>query len=224
MDNKIIMLFLDLEGTIIEEEYGKVKPENINKLLDSINELQQTTNLTVKTHIASPVSASSMNRILDELDYIIVKYNRKNGSNIKEIESAVAHPDSNYVHQEDLYDRIFPMKIPREDFGRVGKLNYVKQWVKMMEDQTKFIIYGGNGLNDVGAMNYIKSTKKGFVICPKNSDEEVKKIADFVSEKEEAEGIKDGMDCIIKQIKLRTVKEQGKKEAPNFDDDEEGLR
>ena len=52
-------------------------------------------------------------------------------------------------------------------------------------------------------MDYIKRRKDGFVICPKNSHKDVKKIADYISEKEEALGVADGVDYIIKQIEKR---------------------
>lgn len=206
MEQDIIMLFLDLEGTIIDEEKGTIKGESINKLLDSINKLQDTVNLPVKIHIASPVSADKMEEIIDQLDRRIARYNMSNKANINEIESAVAYEDKTFIHQDDLYDKIFPMKMPKEDFGRAGKTNYVNQWINILGNKTRFIIYGGNGLNDVGAMNRVKDTKKGFVICPNNSHKEVKKIADFISNKDEAEGIKEGIDFITNQIQIRLEK------------------
>ena len=48
-----------------------------------------------------------------------------------------------------------------------------------------------------------KGMKNGFVICPSNSDSEVKRIASYISTKAQAEGIKDGIDFINTQIKNR---------------------
>ena len=208
-DKKTILIFLDLEGTILEEETGRIQKDRIEKLLDSLNRLENATGSVVNIHIASPVSIGHMERILDELNSMIVKYNTTNQTNLREVESAVAYPDVHYIHQDALYDKIFPMKIKiAEDGGRFGKLDYVRNWVESMEDKIDFILYGGNGLNDTGAMGYVKSTPKGLVICPHNSHNEVKKIADYVSEYDEAEGIQDGIEFIIKQREKRKGKEQ----------------
>ena len=55
MDKKVIMLFLDLEGTIIGEENGNISEERIDVLLNSINNLEKATNKKVNIHIVSPV-------------------------------------------------------------------------------------------------------------------------------------------------------------------------
>mgnify|MGYP002170740949 CR=1 FL=1 len=142
-----------------------------------------------------------MEEILDRLDTLIVRYNIQNNTNIREVESAVAYPDDSYIHQDDLYDKIFPMDMSqKDDYGRYGKLKYVKSWINNIESmdgkEIDMAIYGGNGLNDVSAMAYIKGMKNGFVICPSNSDSEVKRIASYISTKAQAEGIKDGIDFI----------------------------
>lgn len=206
--SKVIMLFLDLEGTIIEEEQGNLKENDFNNLLSSLDKLQTLRKASISMHIVSPVQATFMEKILDKLDTLIVKYNIKNKTNIKEIESAVAYPDHSYIHQDDLYDKIFPMDISRkDDYGRYGKYKYVKSWIDNIESmeskEVDMIIYGGNGLNDVSAMSYVKSMKNGLVICPSNSDAEVKKVADYISTRKQAEGIKDGIDYINVQIKNR---------------------
>ena len=97
------------------------------------------------------------------------------------------------------------MTYQKDDFGRYGKLDFVRKWIEVMANKIDFIIYGGNGLNDTAAMDYVKKTKKGFVICPNNSEEAVKKLADYISDQEEAEGIKDGIDFINEQIIKRKV-------------------
>ncbi len=206
--SKIIMLFLDLEGTIIEEEQGQLKEQAFNNLLASLNELQKLRNASISMHIVSPVHAKFMEEILDRLDTLIVRYNIQNNTNIREVESAVAYPDDSYIHQDDLYDKIFPMDMSqKDDYGRYGKLKYVKSWINNIESmdgkEIDMAIYGGNGLNDVSAMSYIKGMKNGFVICPSNSDSEVKRIASYISTKAQAEGIKDGIDFINTQIKNR---------------------
>lgn len=56
-------------------------------------------------------------------------------------------------------------------------------------------------------MQYIKS-QKGFVICPENSHSTVKELADYISEKHAADGIKEGFDFINEQIEKRKQKEK----------------
>lgn len=209
MKKEVIMLFLDLEGTIIEEEAGNINVERINTVLDSINKLEEVTQRKVNIHIVSPVSIESMGRIINDIDRMIVKYNINKGTRLEEIHSAVAYPEKKYMQEDDLYDKIFPMKMRVDDFGKSGKANYVRLWIESAEQKENsnnpilFSIYGGNGLNDVSAMEYIKRRKNGFIICPNNSHDDVKKVADYISEENEAIGIADGIDYISKQIEKR---------------------
>ena len=220
-DKKEIMVFLDLEGTIIEEELGQVNNDKINEILVSISKMEEVTGCKVNIHIVSPVFMHIMEEVVDKFDHTIIRYNRKNGKNLKEIQSAVAYPETKYIQENYLYDKIIPMKIsPTADSGekdRQGKFDYVRNWIETMKDKTAFSIYGGNGYNDMKAMEYVKRNM-GFVICPENSYEGVKKIADYVSDKHAADGIKEGLDFINKQIELRKQKE---KEGDTQGDDTE---
>ena len=221
---KEIMMFFDLEGTLIEEELGEVNVEKINEVLDAISRLEENTNSKVNIHIVSPVSMKAMEGIVDKLDRVIIRYNMAQGKRLKEIQSAVAYPDTNYIDPNFLYDRIIPMKIlPTANHGetdKYGKCYYVRNWIESMGDKVAFSIYGGNGFNDLKAMEYIKRSK-GFVICPENSYEGVKKLADYVSEKHAADGIKDGIDFINAQIEKRKHNEVTKEGATQGDDMEE---
>ena len=79
--SRIIMLFLDLEGTIIEEEQEQLKEQDFNNLLASLNELQKLRNASISMHIVSPVHTKFMEEILDRLDTLIVRYNIQNNTN-----------------------------------------------------------------------------------------------------------------------------------------------
>lgn len=210
-DKKEIMVFFDLEGTIIEEELGQVNNDKINEILVSISIMEELTGCKVNIHIVSPVFMHIMEEVVDKFDHTIIRYNRKNGKNLKEIQSAVAYPETKYIQENYLYDKIIPMKIsPTADSGekdRQGKFDYVRNWIETMKDKTAFSIYGGNGFNDMKAMEYVKRNR-GFVICPENSYEGVKKIADYVSDKHAADGIKEGLDFINEQIEMRKQKEK----------------
>lgn len=221
IDKKKILIFLDLEGTLIEEELGNLNEDKINGVLDSLSKLEEITNSELNIHIVSPVFIKTMEKVLDKLDRLIIRYNRANGKNLKEVQSAVAYPDIHYIDDNFLYDKIIPMKIlsilKPEEQDRNGKFEYVRNWIESMQEKIAFCIYGGNGYNDTKAMEYIKRNK-GFVICPENSWDGVKKIADHVSEEHAADGIKDGIDFINKQIEIRIQKQ---KEANTQGDDTE---
>ena len=211
-DKKQILIFFDLEGTIIEEELGEMNNDKIREILDSISKLEENTNAKVNIHIVSPVFIEQMEKILDKLDRLIVRYNIKTGKMLNEVQGAVAHPDVKYIHGDFIHDKIIPMKLPKSVpdgyKDKYGKFDYVRNWIETNEDSLLLSIYGGNGFNDTKAMEYIRHNKKGFVICPENSHPDVKKVADYISEKHAADGIKDGIDYINKQIEMRIQKQK----------------
>lgn len=207
-EKKQILVFFDLEGTIIEEELGEINKEKIKEILNSLNRLEENTNAKVNIHIVSPVFIEQMKKVIDDLDRLIIRYNMANGKNLKEVQGAVAHPEVKYVQSEDfLHDKIIPMKLPTRIADgykdKYGKFDYVRNWIEAMNDKVEFSIYAGNGFNDTKAMEYIKRSKNGFVICPENSHPDVKKISDYVSEKHAEDGIIDGIDYINQQIEKR---------------------
>lgn len=207
-EKKQILVFFDLEGTIIEEELGEINNEKIRGILNSLNRLEENTGTKVNIHIVSPVFIEQMKKIIDNLDRIIIRYNMANGKRLKEVQGAVAHPEVKYVQSDDfLHDKIIPMKLPAKIADgykdKYGKFDYVRNWIETMQDRIEFSIYAGNGFNDTKAMEYLKRNKKGFVICPENSHPDVKKVSDYVSEKHAADGIIDGIDYINHQIEKR---------------------
>lgn len=222
-EKKQILVFFDLEGTIIEEELGDINKEKIKEILNSLNRLEENTNAKVNIHIVSPVFIEQMKKIIDNLDRLIIRYNMANGKNLKEVQGAVAHPEVKYVQSEDfLHDKIIPMKLPTRIADgykdKYGKFDYVRNWIETMHDKMEFSIYAGNGFNDTKAMEYVKRSKNGFVICPENSHPDVKKISDYVSEKHAADGITEGINYINEQIeKRKTDSTKMKKEEENSD-------
>lgn len=219
-DKDIIMLFLDLEGTIIDEETGEMKADKIEGLLNQLNKLETNVGAKVNIHIVSPVFIDQMKKVMDKFDLIVAKYNSKNSTRLKEIQGAVAYPNTNYISSHDLYDKIFPMDVSKKDnFDKYGKLDYVKKWVEVMRHRIALTIYGGNGLNDTSAMDFVKRENNGFAICPENSHEKVKNIANYVSTEQESDGIADGINYINEQIEKRKQKD---KENPSLTGEDEG--
>ena len=71
-------------------------------------------------------------------------------------------------------------------------------------DDIKKMIYMGNGANDVMAMQKIKSNN-GIVICPYNSTDEVKKIANYKSNEEDLRGLVDGFSKLCQEVEKQKV-------------------
>ena len=75
-------------------------------------------------------------------------------------------------------------------------------------DNLIMAIYCGNGRNDLDAMKYIKNRKDGFVVCPRNSRQQAKAIATFVSERTDLFGVSEGLENINKEIEKRVHPEK----------------
>lgn len=174
MNNKAILMFCDLEGTLLNEKNGTLDARKLFRFFDQINKIQQTTKSTVYMHLLSPIPLDIMEKVLDKLDTYIAKYN-----------------------EENTYDRIapFPERATKDayDIAAQGKLEYVEKWIRGINN-LDFCIYAGNGRNDFRAIDYIRKNSRGYSICPDNSRKAVKKIATFTSENTDIEGIIDGLD------------------------------
>lgn len=220
-DKKVILLFSDLEGTILGEENGNYSEEKMNLFLEQIERIQKNTNTKVHIHLVSPVFEKQMEEVIDKIDTSIIRYNRKNGDKtfIEEIEGGSCTQEigvsQNY---RKFQSKVVPFKLPintkEADTSLYGKENYVKTWCNYYTDKgaLKTAIYCGNGSNDLNAMKYIKERANGFVVCPKNSRTEVKNIADFVSDKPELLGITEGLTKINDEIEKRVCKNKEKDE------------
>lgn len=210
---KIILLFSDLEGTILREEDGEFDDEKMHEFLRQLDKLQQLTDGEIHMHLVSPVYMSQMEKVMDRIDRVISRYNDLHhpSQKILPIECAVAYPEGNMYSQEFLGDRIMPFEKPVSftsfDISQYGKEHYVRSWIDTYkESETKDLlmaIYCGNGRNDLTAMKLVNEQKAGFVICPKNSRREVKEKAFHASEKTDLSGITEGISLINREIEKR---------------------
>lgn len=218
MENrKIILLFSDLEGTILNEKDGTYNDEDMYHFLEQIDKLQDITGARINIHLVSPIYLHEMQKIVDKIDRNINSYNRinKEHRDIGEIEGATAYPEEDMISNEFEGGKVLKLKKPINskefDTARYGKANYVKNWCDIYkESETKDLImciYCGNGQNDLAAINYINTQKNGFTVCPKNSRTLAKEKAFFVSEKEDLRGITEGILAISKEIEKRNLKE-----------------
>ena len=197
MNNKAILMFCDLEGTLLNEKNGTLDARKLFRFFDQINKIQQTTKSTVYLHLLSPIPLNIMNEVLDKLDTYIAKYNREKRTFIRDIQGATASYPAGISQEENTYDRIapFPERATKDayDIAAQGKLEYVEKWIRGINN-LDFCIYAGNGRNDFRAIDYIRKNSRGYSICPENSRKAVKKIATFTSESTDIEGILDGLD------------------------------
>lgn len=220
---KKILLFLDLEGTILRECDGEYDQEEMKAFLGEVDKLQQLTDSNVNIHLVSPIFQKEMEKMIDKIDRDIVRYNRQHleSNDIPEIECGAYSPDNRMLESEFRGDKVMPLKMPKNsnefDTSRYGKAEHVRTWIGMYSENGQLItsIYCGNGCNDLTAMDYVKS-KKGFVVCPTNSRKLAKQKADFVSEEEDLPGITDGLKGINQEIEKRILSIQ----KSNADTDE----
>lgn len=214
-DKKVILLFSDLEGTILGEENGNYSEEEMNLFLEQIDRMQKSTNTKIHLHLVSPVFESQMEKVIDKIDTDIIKYNinNKEGSFIEEIEGGSCTQEIGVSQDyKKFQSKVVPFKKPintkEADASIYGKETYIRSWCDYYKEKglLKTAIYCGNGRNDVLAMKHVKEKANGFVVCPKNSRPDVKKIADFVSDKLELLGITEGLAKINDEIEKRIDK------------------
>ena len=67
-NNKVILMFCDLEGTLLNEKNGTLDARKLFRFFDQINKIQQTTKSTVYMHLLSPIPLDIMEKVLDKLD------------------------------------------------------------------------------------------------------------------------------------------------------------
>lgn len=220
---RIILLYSDLEGTLLRESDGKYDDSDMYSFLKQLSRLQQLMNAKVKMHIVSPIDEILMTDMLDHLDTSFMSFNRlqkEKDQKIDLIEGAASSPKDEFVtgSQKDfMFNRFVkkvdprivdlkrPSNIDDKNPAGYGKLNYVMGWTRMAEQRydVRMVIYCGNGRNDLAAMDYIHSRKRGFVICPKNSRHEAKGKTPLVGEKTDIRGITEGLEQLNELLEKR---------------------
>ena len=199
-----IVIFTDLEGTILRDIDGKYDETEMFQFLRQINRLEKLEDATAQIHILSPMTVDQMKYILDELDEAFAKYNKTSGNYVSYIKSAIAIQD-NYTDWRNIPNRMLLVKYKNLNQYGEEKLSYVESYMKAhKDDDIKKMIYMGNGANDVMAMQKIKSNN-GIVICPYNSTDEVKKIANYKSNEEDLRGLVDGFSKLCQEVEKQKV-------------------
>lgn len=201
MKDKTIM-FIDLEGTILNEEDGKIQEQDLFDFIGLINQLEVSTESTVAIHLVSPVEYKIMKQIKDHIDFNIKKYNRQMKTDIQGVESAACNmTDESLLDQTDNTIVPLPTNISKDKriIGLAEKAEYVKFWHQLLKNRYKIknLIYIGNGRNDLQAMKYVKS-QNGIAICPKNSRTKVREIADYTGHSSALKGVNEALNQAIK--------------------------
>lgn len=169
---RVIILFTDLEGTILRERDGQYDDEAMFKFLEQLDNLQHNTDSEVLMHIVSPIEVKYMEQLLDKLDRNIYSYDRIKHSNLKVPQGALASEQNNGYHSEEfLGDRILPLeRIPNiygDDLARIAKNRYAKNFIEEYKrspyNDLVMCLYCGNGRNDLDAMKTVKQT--GIRLC-----------------------------------------------------------
>lgn len=224
---KTILIFSDLEGTILKEENGQYDEEEMQQFLAQIDKMQQMTDAEVRIHLVSPVYKEQMKKVMDDIDKSILRYNVKNRpkEKIEYLEGAAAYPETDMLETEysNTYlkdTRIAELKKPISmsqfefDLATHGKLNYVRSWYDDYNERENkdllLAIYMGNGRNDIEAMRFLSSKKQGVIICPSNSRRQIKASAFNVGTKEDLPGLTEGIAKINDRISIRSKKSEEK--------------
>lgn len=97
---KIILLYSDLEGTILRESDSKYDDTDMYNFLKQLSKLQELMDAKVRMHIVSPVSQNQMTDILEKLDKSFTSFNRLQKEPIKKlryVEGAAASSKDEFV-------------------------------------------------------------------------------------------------------------------------------
>lgn len=222
---KNILIFSDLEGTLLREEDGKYDEKEMFQLLEQIARLEEIENGKARIHIVSPVFVSQMKKLLNEFDKTFGKYNQETSHELNFIDGATAYQaEDDFTSRRQSLGRIVPLSynydIMNPELYGTEKLNYIMGCIQSyMRKGHVLPIYMGNGKNDIKAMKYVKE-KGGYVICPSNSRHDVKAIANYVSDKEDLEGLADVFSRLCderetnKQKSSKTLTEENRKAQP----------
>lgn len=210
--SKNILLFSDLEGTLLGDSDLKYDDEAMYNFLLQIANLEKLTGAKVHIHLVSPVYAEDMKEVMNRINISIRNFNMLHPEldSLSSIECGGAYPNDNTVGGDFLDKNIIALKKSLAgtlDNGRYGKSHYVRSWHDIYsESETKDLImeiYCGNGSNDLAAMEFISSQKNGFSICPQNAAECAKKAAFYVSQYSSLAGITDGLKMINTELGKR---------------------
>lgn len=216
---KTILIFSDLEGTILREEDGQYDENEMQEFIAQVDKMQQIAEAQVKIHLVSPVFKDVMKDVMDRIDDSIGRYNSKNQPvrKVLTLEGGAAYPETQMLETSGsntyLKDvRIAELRRPRDtsdyDLATYGKMNYVRSWYESYENREDrdllLAIYMGNGRNDFKAIDYLTSKRQGIVICPANSRRQIKARAFNASEERDLPGLTDGLSKINERILART--------------------
>ena len=189
------IFFMDLEGTLVEDGTFHLDEKDFIEFLIQLSKIEEMTNSKISLNLVSPVNMQDMIQVKDRMNFNIEKFNKQNHKNLQEVESAACYVENGESYKDA---RIIPLSKKGE---RASKYLFVKPWYELLREKYDIVncFYIGDGLNDYDAMQYVKASPKGKVICPENANEKVKGIADYVGRGYGLKGITHAIQQIIKQ-------------------------
>lgn len=218
MNNKDIILFSDLEGTLVKEN-GEFDEENFYKFGQELQNLADATKSNVNIVIVSPMGPTYMTKLLDQMDKSLSLLERRNLAKINTVKIIAAVADFEDIPMDfntridRRIDELRGVRTRSGSFGADAKLNYISGYIKTQEEHSRenlankaFYIYAGNGDNDVAAISFVNKLKNGLTITPANTVPKVEKIAQIKSNLSGVSGI---TDC-IRQIRMAKIEKDNK--------------
>lgn len=200
----ITVVFSDLEGTLIDEELGKLDTKEFRTLINNFDAFSKKTNTQIKFVIVSPVEAKFMIPILDQIDTEFFKYNSENGRTYKIDLAACYKPHNQDEYSNNLPNNILPMLDHNSGKRRV---------VDWLTDSLGYrfniqnTIYMGNGANDIPAIDFLQGKYKenSYTICPLNSPPKLRSNRRCViGFREGIYGINDGFSQVLSSLEKST--------------------
>ncbi len=206
-DNTII-LYSDLEGTLLNEDTRDFDSEHIWSFLKELQNIQENTEKSISINIVSPTYPSSMENYIKKLDNYISEFNRKNTSSRR-----LDYVNAGISYYSDEFDKQSRDRrvIPLFEYNRFSKSNQTLNMKKnfIVENIIRFnnlkdiqYMYLGNGTNDLEAMKFINS-QGGITCCPNNSKTTVKQIATYQGTSTDIKGIAEALKSYNIELEKR---------------------
>lgn len=143
MSKNNILIFTDLEGTLLRESDGAYDEEEMYKFISAINELQKELDQKAYIHIVSPMTTKMMKKLIDKIDKSISRYNLLHKDEgtvlVRPIGGATVSPETKFEDCIAIDERFIPMPKGTTNISSAsyGKEEYVKLWVETVKRRGK---------------------------------------------------------------------------------------
>ena len=200
----ITVVFSDLEGTLLDEEFGKLDAKEFRTLVKNFDVFSKKTNTQIIFVIVSPVEQEFMAPLLEQIEDEFFKFNSENGTTYKIELAACYKPHKQDEYSNNMANNILPMLDHNAGKRRV---------VDWLTDSLGYrfniqnTIYMGNGANDIDAINFLQGKYKdhSYTICPLNSKSRLRTNRRCViGNGVDIHGINDGFSQVLSSLEQST--------------------